>query len=854
MADTSSTAPAVRPTPPEARPPVNGLIRQTAAVPTLRPAVQRPEVDEAGISPSVIANAVRRCWPTALLLGLLLGPPGAVGAWMSLTPQFTAARFLRIDAATDKVVFDTADTGTDSLRTFKLFKDTQLSLISSPLVLAAAIGTEGVAELPLVIENEASLEWLEECLSARFPNDAEILNVSVKTPDPGTSLKLVDAVVDAYMSEVVLAERNRRLQGLETLERTRAETVNRVRARRSELKVLAETLGTGDPESLSIRQQAAMQEGTMLRRQLGEVKYRVLTLEGRLEMARSILSEKKAEKSDAVEGTDDSPNEAEEASQPEAIARTEADDSPVVPEGGTVDVEDATVAASTAATGPVGQPADADPITTDPGTDSYTAAEIVIPEFRIDQLVQADPTAAGLNRQRSRLENLIIRAEAKMTASAADAMLDRHRESLKEVDAELAARREELADGLRAELLAGKATPDGLPFDPMQGIKQLEMELGILAQQKKLLESDLAQFETDIKALSRSSIDVEMMREDIAAQESILAGLNTEIEKTRVELKADSRVEPITEARLVDNLDLTKRIAAAAGAGLGGLCLPLAALLLFDLRRGPVNGSQSLADRLGVPILGTTPKVKNPTVIARNEPLRSRADREMAESIDAIASMLLSQTRLDGRRVLLVTSAVPDEGKTTLACNLSAALAAAGKRVVLVDVDLRRPSVHIELGLDEAPGVSDLLDGSTEIADAVRSLSDTRDVLTTGSGEGHVMSGSTREALPRLIGELRSRYEFVILDGAPLIPIADSRVISQHADAAILTAIRDKSRVNQVVAAKELLDAYDTPVQGIVVAGCTDSACGYGDGYYYTYAYSDGGGDRISRRASAPSV
>ncbi|MEM1063132.1 MAG: CpsD/CapB family tyrosine-protein kinase, partial [Planctomycetota bacterium] len=330
------------------------------------------------------------------------------------------------------------------------------------------------------------------------------------------------------------------------------------------------------------------------------------------------------------------------------------------------------------------------------------------------------------------------------------------------------------------------------------------------------------------------------------AQEAILAGLNTEIEKTRVELKADSRVEPITEARLVDNLDLTKRIAAAAGAGLGGLCLPLAALLLFDLRRGPVNGSQSLADRLGVPILGTTPKVKNPTAIARNEPLRSRADREMAESIDAIASMLLSQTRLDGRRVLLVTSAVPDEGKTTLACNLSAALAAAGKRVVLVDVDLRRPSVHVELGLDEAPGVSDLLDGSTEIVDAVRSLGDTRDVLTTGSGEGHVMSGSTREALPRLIGELRSRYEFVILDGAPLIPIADSRVISQHADAAILTAIRDKSRVNQVVAAKELLDAYDTPVQGIVVAGCTDSACGYGDGYYYTYAYSDGGGDRIS--------
>ncbi|MEM1062547.1 MAG: hypothetical protein AAGJ97_09515, partial [Planctomycetota bacterium] len=313
MADTSTTAPAVRPTPPEARPPVNGLIRQAAAVPTLRPAVQRPEVDEAGISPSVITNAVRRCWPTALLLGLLLGPPGAVGAWMSLTPQFTAARFLRIDAATDKVVFDTADTGTDSLRTFKLFKDTQLSLISSPLVLAEAIGTEGVAELPLVIENEASLEWLEECLSARFPNDAEILNVSVKTPDPGTSLKLVDAVVDAYMSEVVLAERNRRLQGLETLERTRAETVNRVRARRSELKVLAETLGTGDPESLSIRQQAAMQEGTMLRRQLGEVKYRVLTLEGRLEMARSILSEKEADKTDAVEGRNESPDEAEEA-------------------------------------------------------------------------------------------------------------------------------------------------------------------------------------------------------------------------------------------------------------------------------------------------------------------------------------------------------------------------------------------------------------------------------------------------------------------------------------------------------------------------------------------------------------
>lgn len=731
----------------------NGLARPLPAAHVGAPAAAAIE-EPGGFDPVTLLHAFRRNWPIALVAGIVLGGGAAAGVWQLFPPSFSAAAYVRIDSEEDQIAFRTADRGRTNSSTFKLYRATQTGLIRSPLVLAKAVARDDIASLPIVADGEGTLTWLQKCLETKFVGDSEVLRVEVTAPDERSAVKLTDAIVEAYMSEVVLAEKNERIQRLDTLERTHAKTVNEVRGRQNEMKILAETLGTDDPESLSIRKQAAMEQASMIRRQLGRVTYDILSLEGRLQVTLGLSG------------------------------------------GGA------------------------------PGTDLPAP---VITDTRLDRALFADPEGAALIRRRSRLENTIARAESDMTPEAAAAVADRYRDDLAELEREIAARREEVREGILAGGVdqSGGGRGDASPAE-------LRIRMGVLGEQKKLLEADLREANEEMKNLSRRSIDIEMMQAFISTQKNILANLDAEIEKTKVELKSGSRVEPISDARLEDNNSLKKRIAATAGAGLGGLFLPLAGLLLFDLRKKPVSDSGSLAGELGVSVLGTVPMVRNPTAIAREESAKGRGLKQLAESVDSIAAMLLSQTRLDGRRVMLVSSAVPGEGKTTLACNLWRSLAAAGKSVALVDLDLRRPSIEKELRLPRGPGVADVLLGNVPLEDAVRSVAEGRDVLTAGSAAVNILAGVTRESLPGMIDELRDRYDFVIIDGAPLIPVADSRVVSQFVDGAILSAIKDKSRMRQVVAAKDLLAAYGTPIQGVVVAGSDDQGYGYN---YRRYGY-----------------
>ena len=96
-----------------------------------------------------------------------------------------------------------------------------------------------------------AFQWLSEDLQIEFPNKGEVLLIKLETTDAASSVKIVAAVVDAYMSESVLDERNERLQRLDSLERVFAETEGKVRARRGDIAKLADALGTGDSESLA---------------------------------------------------------------------------------------------------------------------------------------------------------------------------------------------------------------------------------------------------------------------------------------------------------------------------------------------------------------------------------------------------------------------------------------------------------------------------------------------------------------------------------------------------------------------------------------------------------------------------
>jgi capsular exopolysaccharide synthesis family protein len=171
-----------------------------------------------------------------------------------------------------------------------------------------------------------------------------------------------------------------------------------------------------------------------------------------------------------------------------------------------------------------------------------------------------------------------------------------------------------------------------------------------------------------------------------------------------------------------------------------------------------------------------------------------------------------------GGRVLTVSSSVAGEGKSTTAANLAVALAETSARVLLVDADLRRPALAGFLGLEGAVGLTTVLLGQAERGDVVQEWGTAGlQVLPSGPLPPNPTELLGSPAMRRLLDELRAEYDYVVLDSAPLLPVADGAVLAAQVDGTVLLANVTKVRRHQVTEALTTLGRVDAPVLGLVL-------------------------------------
>ena len=195
-------------------------------------------------------------------------------------------------------------------------------------------------------------------------------------------------------------------------------------------------------------------------------------------------------------------------------------------------------------------------------------------------------------------------------------------------------------------------------------------------------------------------------------------------------------------------------------------------------------------------------------------------------------------------RCLVISSAVPGEGKTMTSTNLAVALAQTGRRTLIIDADLRRPRVASTLGLDPAVGLTTALVGKTEIADAIQ---------VHGPSGLHVLASGAKPPNPTeilqskvthdLIRRLRSSYDTVIIDAPPLLPVADASVLATLADGVILVVRHAKTTRDQVTEAVNRISQVGGRIYGVVVNMVAKRAVGSYYYYYYEETGPAGGKD-----------
>ncbi|MDH3017406.1 polysaccharide biosynthesis tyrosine autokinase [Gordonia alkanivorans] len=199
-------------------------------------------------------------------------------------------------------------------------------------------------------------------------------------------------------------------------------------------------------------------------------------------------------------------------------------------------------------------------------------------------------------------------------------------------------------------------------------------------------------------------------------------------------------------------------------------------------------------------------------------------------------------------RCILVTSPGPGEGKTTTSINLAAALAEDGNRVILVDADLRRPSIAGRLGLTGSVGLTNFLRGDGVISDFIQNGPvDGLDVLVAGTLPPNPAELVGSERAKEGVEDLKANYDFVVIDTPPILPVADAAILAQYTDGALMVVRAARTRAQDLSAAFDsLVAALSTPL-GIVL-----NSVSVNDSRYVYYSYGQTGNGSNSNTMHGP--
>lgn len=272
------------------------------------------------------------------------------------------------------------------------------------------------------------------------------------------------------------------------------------------------------------------------------------------------------------------------------------------------------------------------------------------------------------------------------------------------------------------------------------------------------------------------------------------------------------------------------------GAILGAI-LSYGVLILrkfFDLKVRTAND----IDQYGIPMVGSVVFDQGAPVhplIIQDSPYTQRS-----EAFRRLRTNLQFLDVEGGAQTITVTSAIPGEGKSTTAMNLAIALADAGSRVVIVDADLRRPTVGKIMALPEEVGLTTVLIGKASIDDVTQPWAhDNLSVITCGAIPPNPSELLGSVAMTRVIDELKEKYDIVIFDTAPLVPVTDGAVLAKLTDGALLVVGAGTVNKHQVKEAIDALEKVGARILGIVANRVPVSKNKKNDQYGYYYGYTN---------------
>lgn len=445
-------------------------------------------------------------------------------------------------------------------------------------------------------------------------------------------------------------------------------------------------------------------------------------------------------------------------------------------------------------------------------------AQLKDPEFQktmVEEQLAGDPMLAQMQSEQM-MYQMEIRSLASISKRGSSPKIRQLQQQAAKVQQEIAQMKEQMR-----QQIAGEQSNEPNPL-----LKQItsayQITRGMRQAEVQQIDKSLGELKQQLLLKAENNIDLMLKLSEVEQLRDVQQGIATKIQNLQVEIDAPNRVRAIganaTGAAIAETAQNRNRVTRYAISALGGLTtlgLTCLGIGFMEFRNRRLNGPEQIDEGLGIRVIGTLPKLSNKAAILA----------QINESIDSVRTALMHESTSKKRQLVLVTSPETSEGRTTVAGQLAASLARAGRRTLLIDGDLRRPVLHKLFDMPLEDGLCEVLRTEAEVTDVIRATqNEGLWLMTAGYCDIDAVKALATEQVQPIFDKLRSDYDFIIIDGAPVLGLADSLLFGRHCDGAILSVLRDHTCVTKIHQSVELLRGVGVRLIGSVVNGVASKA------------------------------
>jgi succinoglycan biosynthesis transport protein ExoP len=383
----------------------------------------------------------------------------------------------------------------------------------------------------------------------------------------------------------------------------------------------------------------------------------------------------------------------------------------------------------------------------------------------------------------------------------------------------------ELGDAVKDSTVAHLSV-GGIPADDRAAFAEmvgaLDTSVVSLTAQETALKEQVAALRRDLSGLSSDELEYRRLSSDVDTNRKLSVLLSDKLGAARIREQGEMNVVRVIDPPGFPSTAPNQRRLQFLGLALAlALVIGLGAPATAEYFNRPIMSEADVKQLIGVPVLSMVPEVHSQRVLFNSGEGKGAPDEDYHLFVDAFRRLRVELQMMADEgplRRILIASALPLEGKSTVTFNLGLAFGEVGKRVIIADADFHRPTLHRIANSPARKGFTDLLAGTTTLADTIVPISENVQLASRGSAlSGPARSGLGTDRLARILGDMADDGDYVLLDSSPILLIPDNLYVAAAADGILLVVKVGSTRPRELVRAKELLARAGTPIVGVVL-------------------------------------